>query len=203
MRGNVRLEFKLSSDKLLRESRGIPLEQKPPTCCLPLSGFFCCCCVCRDASRAAQDGRTRVLSFLIDRGPSRQHEEQVVTCLQRDATSPAPESCKSAKTLFFTSPIFFPCLRVGPLPTKRARAADELSAWDGFSSAESETLAPEQSSFCRVARGSVAILDMTIPPLPAYCPYYRAYLLQKEPKNWWHWRPSNKAKEDKDVYQRP
>ncbi|KAI1253045.1 hypothetical protein MGN70_005253 [Eutypa lata] len=85
----------------------------------------------------------------------------------------------------------------------KARAADELSAWDGFSSAESETLAPEQSSFCRVARGSVAILDMTIPPLPAYCPYYRAYLLQKEPKNWWHWRPSNKAKEDKNVYQRP
>ena len=35
---------------------------------------------------------------------------------------------------------------------RKAKSADDLSAWDGFSSAESETLAPEQSGFCRVTR---------------------------------------------------
>ncbi|KAI0533073.1 hypothetical protein GGR58DRAFT_506748 [Xylaria digitata] len=62
---------------------------------------------------------------------------------------------------------------------------------DGFSSAESETLAPEQSSFCRgCGEGRVVLNSLKTrnrrPRHQAYCSYYRAYLLQKEPKNGGH-----------------
>lgn len=51
-----------------------------------------------------------------------------------------------------------------------------------FIPAESETLAPEQSSFCCVS----SLLELskgTRRNLKAYRPYYRAFLLQKGPQS--------------------
>jgi hypothetical protein len=52
----------------------------------------------------------------------------------------------------------------------------------GTSSAESDTLAPEQSSFCRGVRPVEWKASRNAPELLAYRSYYRAYLLQKGPR---------------------
>jgi hypothetical protein len=50
------------------------------------------------------------------------------------------------------------------------------------SSAESDTLAPEQSSLCRGVRSVELRGEQNGPEFLAYRSYYRAYLLQKGPR---------------------
>ncbi|KAI2635954.1 hypothetical protein GGS21DRAFT_57200 [Xylaria nigripes] len=134
---------------------------------------------------------------VIESGASEIRTGEPETYLLRDATSPAPCSLPTICWIaehFSSSPIFSPSLR--EVFSQYCHKGQQCEKWqntsrlgDGFSSAESETLAPEQSSFCRGQEGRVYFEPLNRDGYPrslAYCSYYRAYLLQKEPKKWCH-----------------